>query len=141
MSNFIELSDYDASIHREILDAVIREDKNIVEICENRAIAEMRGHLARRYDCDAIFSATKEKRHDLILMNAIDITVYHLFSIGNPQKMSQIRKDRYGRAKEWLERVANESISIEGAPLVSKEDRKANANFVIRSNQKRHNHF
>jgi len=141
MSNFITLEDYDASIHREILDAITREDKNIVEICENRAIAEMRGYLARRYDCDAIFSATGKNRHDLILMNAIDIAIYHLFSIHNPQKMSQIRKDRYDRAKEWLRRVANEDISVEGAPPVSKEDRKANANFVIRSNPKRTTHL
>ena len=141
MSNFITLEDYDASIHREILDAITREDKNIVEICENRAIAEMRGYLARRYDCDAIFSATGKNRHDLILMNAIDTAIYHLFSIHNPQKMSQIRKDRYDRAKEWLRRVANEDISVEGAPPVSKEDRKANANFVIRSNPKRTTHL
>lgn len=34
MSKFIELSDYDASIHREILDALTREDDAVVEICE-----------------------------------------------------------------------------------------------------------
>ena len=36
MSKFIELSDYDASIHREILDALTREDDAVVEICEDR---------------------------------------------------------------------------------------------------------
>ena len=41
MSKFIELSDYDASIHREILDALTREDDAVVEICEDRAVAEM----------------------------------------------------------------------------------------------------
>lgn len=40
MSKFIELSDYDASIHREILDALTREDDAVVEICEDRAVAE-----------------------------------------------------------------------------------------------------
>ena len=39
MSKFIELSDYDASIHREILDALTREDDAVVEICEDRAVA------------------------------------------------------------------------------------------------------
>ena len=52
MSQFIELTDYDASIHREILDALTREDESIVEICEDRTLAEMRGYLSRRYDCD-----------------------------------------------------------------------------------------
>lgn len=40
MSQFIELTDYDASIHREILDALTREDESIVEICEDRTLAE-----------------------------------------------------------------------------------------------------
>ena len=57
MSKFIELSDYDASIHREILDALTREDDAVVEICEDRAVAEMRCYLSRRYDCDKIFTA------------------------------------------------------------------------------------
>ena len=54
MSKFIELSDYDASIHREILDALTREDDAVVEICEDRAVAEMRCYLSRRYDLSLI---------------------------------------------------------------------------------------
>ena len=79
MSKFIELSDYDASIHREILDALTREDDAVVEICEDRAVAEMRCYLSRRYDCDKIFTATGDKRNQLVLMMAIDIAVYHIF--------------------------------------------------------------
>ena len=42
MSQFIELSDYDATIFRDILDTLVREDETLVEICEDRAIEEMR---------------------------------------------------------------------------------------------------
>ena len=42
MSKFIELSDYDASIHREILDAQTREDNAVLEICKDRAVTEIR---------------------------------------------------------------------------------------------------
>ena len=42
MSQFINPEDYDASIHREILDALIREDESLIEVCEDQAIAEMR---------------------------------------------------------------------------------------------------
>ena len=55
MSQFVQLSDYDASIHREILDALTRADESLIEICEDRAIAEMRCYLSKRYDCDRIF--------------------------------------------------------------------------------------
>lgn len=107
MSNFITTADYDASIHAEILDQLLRKespsyDPQIVEICEDRAIAEMRSYLDKIYDCDKIFSATGSDRHPLILMFALDITIYHIFCQHNPYKMSKIRQDRYDRAIEWL---------------------------------------
>jgi len=141
MSQFIQLTDYDASIHREILDALTREDDAIIEICEDRAIAEMRGYLSRRYDCDRIFSAEETERNQLILMMAMDISIYHVFCIHNPQKLSQTRKDRYERAMEWLKQVANENISIDGAPALSEEDRRAKSTFLLKSNRKRVNHY
>lgn len=139
MSNFVNIEDYDASVHREILDALTRDDASLVEICEDRAIAEMRCYLSKRYDCDAIFSAQADERNQLVLMMVIDIAIYHLFSIHNPQKMSQIRKDRYDRAVEWMRAVADEEISIEGAPLLPEEERAAKAPLMFKSNRKRVN--
>jgi phage gp36-like protein len=141
MSQFIDLTDYDASIHRDILDSLTREDDTIVEICEDRAVAEMRGYLSRRYDVDVIFAATGSHRNQLILMMAIDIAIYHIFCIHNPQKLSPIRKDRYDRAKEWLKQVADEEISIDGAPLLPEEERREKATFLSKSNPKRVNHY
>ena len=141
MGNFINIEDYDASIHRDILDALTREDASLVEICEDRAIAEMRCYLSGRYDCEAIFSASGEERHQLVLMMALDIAIYHIFSIHNPVKLSQLRKDRYVRAIEWLKAVAAGTISIDGAPLATEERQIAAQPFRIVSNPKRHNHF
>lgn len=141
MSKFIQIEDYDASIHSEILDALIRKDHAIIEICEERAIAEMRGYLSGRYDCNAIFNAEGEDRNQLVLMMAIDIAVYHLFCIHNPQKISQVRTDRYDRAIEWLKQVSKQAISIDSAPLLPEEDRKDNAPWLMRSNTKRTNHL
>ena len=56
MSKFVELTDYDASIHRDILDALVREDETVIEVCEDRAIAEMRCYLSKRYDCNKILA-------------------------------------------------------------------------------------
>lgn len=139
MSQFIDVKDYDASLHREILDALVRDDETLVEICEDRAIAEMRGYLSKRYDCDAIFSTMGEKRNQLILMMVIDIAVYHIFCIHNPQKLSQVRKDRYERAVEWMKAVASEEVSIDGAPLLPEEDRAKKAELMFKSNPKRIN--
>ncbi|WP_286052021.1 phage protein Gp36 family protein, partial [Duncaniella freteri] len=91
----------------------------------------------KRYDCDRIFSAAGDDRHQLILMMVLDIAVYHIFCIHNPQKLSQVRKDRYERAVEWMRAVSREDISIEGAPMLPEEERSSGASFRIRSNHKR----
>lgn len=139
MSQFVNIEDYDASVHREILDALVRDDQSLVEICEDRAIAEMRCYLSKRYDCDAIFLASGAERNQLVLMMVIDIAVYHIFCIHNPQKLSQIRKDRYERAVEWMRAVADEEISIDGVPLLPEDERAAKASLMFKSNRKRVN--
>ena len=141
MSEFIQTFDYNASIHREILDTVTRGDEQVVEICEDRAIDEMRSYLCTRYDCDAIFAARDGERNKLILMMAIDITIYHIFSIHNPQKLSQVRVDRYNRAVEWLKAVAAGKISIPDAPLLPEETLRKNAPTLIKGNPKKDQHF
>ena len=127
MDNFIDIGDYDASIHREILDALLRSgsddyDPQIVEICEDRAVSEMRSYMNKTYDCDAIFSARGTGRHPLVLMFALDIAIYHIYSQHNPYKMSKIRQDRYDRAVKWLEGIMAGDITIDGAPLLPEDE-------------------
>lgn len=141
MSDFITSEDYDASIHAEILDRITRSDTSVVKICEQRAIAEMRGYLGGRYDCDAIFSARGDDRLQLVVMMAVDITVYHLFCIHNPKAMSDIRRQRYERAVEWLEGVAAQRISIDGAPRLPEEEIHGKAKWKFGSNKKRTQHL
>ena len=134
MDNFISTADYDATIHREILNALLRSDSadydpQIVEICEDRAVSEMRSYLNKSYDCDAIFSARGSDRHALILMFAIDIAVYHIFCQHNPYKMSKIRQDRYDRAIEWLKGVMNGDVTIDGSPLLPEDTLAENARW------------
>lgn len=141
MSQFIELSDYDASIHRDILASVTRDDEAIVEICEERAIAEMRGYLCGRYDCDSVFAARAAERHPLVLMMLIDMVVYHLFCIHNPVKLTENRKDRYQRAVDWMKAIRRGDVSVEGLTLLPSDERSANSPYQLRSNRKRINHY
>lgn len=141
MNGFILPEDYDASIHAEILDRITRNDSAVVRICESRAIAEMRGYLGGRYDCDAIFSAREGDRLPLVVMMAVDITVYHLFCLHNPKAMSDIRRERYERAVQWMEEVAAQRISIDGAPRLPDEQVHARAKWKFGSNRKRVQHL
>lgn len=141
MSIFINSQDYDASIHAEILDAVTRSDASIIEICEDRAIAQMRGYMQARYDCNAIFSATGTNRNQLVLMMAIDIALYHIFCAANPQKLSQMRQDRYDRALEWLKKVGENKLTIADAPQLPEAQLKENSTILMSSNRKRTQHL
>ena len=142
MANFIDITDYDATIHKEILDSLLRADApgydpQIVEICEDRAVTEMRSYMNKTYDCDAIFSATGDKRHQLILMFAIDITVYHIFCQHNPYKISPIRQQRYDRAIEWLKGIMQGDITIDGAPRLPQEEASSNSRWQIQAEEVR----
>lgn len=141
MSQFINIEDYEASIHQEILDSLVRKDKSIVEILEDRAVAEMRSYLSKRYDCNKIFAATGGDRNQLVLMMAIDIAVYHIFCIHNPRNMSQIRSDRYKRAVEWLKAVRKGDIDVDGLPELEPEEMEERSQYLLKSNPKRVNHY
>ena len=147
MDNFIQLTDYDATVHRDILDSLLRgdstneEDAQVIEICEDRAISEMRCYMGKTYNCDDIFYATGAKRHPLVLMMAIDIAVYHIFCLHNPYKMSPTRKDRYDRAIDWLKAVASGAITIEGATRLDPLDQAANSPWQIQSDNLRATKF
>lgn len=139
-TNYITLDDYSASIRLELVEKAARGDENILEIVENQAISEMKSYLSGRYDVEAIFSATGEKRHELILMFAKDITVYHLCSI-REGLMTQTRIDRYNRALEWLKGVQKGELVVDGLPRLPEEDSAARSEYLMKSNTKRVNSF
>lgn len=145
MNNFILLSDYDATVHREILDSLLRGDaaegNAVIEVCENRAVATVRSLIGARYDCDAIFSATGDERNVLVLKVCVDIAVYEIFCQHNPYKMSQVRKDRYDDAMQWLRDVRDFNANIEGAPLLDEERQKDNSRWLIGSHLQRDMYF
>lgn len=124
MSDFLintpaETSDYKPAVHAEILDAVIRTDAPTLEMAEDRAIEEMKSYLSSRYDVDNIFNKTGAARNQLIVMFAVDITLYHLYAAINRMRTPVERVERYKRAIKWLEDVADGLINPVGLPLVT----------------------
>lgn len=140
MTQFIDPEDYDATVHRDIIDSLTRGDDAILDVCEDRAIEEMKSYLSARYDVEQIFAARGEERHPLVLMMALDIATYHIYCVGNPQKMNNgIRQARYERAVEWLKAVQKGTVSINGAPLLADEEKEQT--YLFQSNSKRTVHF
>jgi phage gp36-like protein len=133
--SFIEKSDYPQSIHADILDALTRDDDSLLPLIEERNISLMKGYLEGRYDTEKIFTKEEGERNRVILGILLDLILYDVFSIHNPQKLSQVRKDRHDRALEWLKAVQKGNIVISGAPR--REDIAAGSGFCIISNPKR----
>jgi phage gp36-like protein len=135
MSSFIEKSDYPQSIHTEILDALTRDDDSVLHLVEERVTAFVGGYLEGRYDTQAIFAQRGEERNRVILAVCLDIIIYDIFSIHNPQKMSVLRKDRHDRAIEWLKAVQKGHTMVSRAPRA--EAQKADSGFLLHSNPPR----
>lgn len=110
-------SDYKPAVHAEILDAVIRTDQPTLEMAEDRAIAEMQSYLSVRYDVENIFNKRGTARNQLIVMFAVDITLYHLYSAINRMRTPVERVERYKRAIKWLEDVADGLINPVDLPV------------------------
>jgi phage gp36-like protein len=140
---FITKTDYESSIHAEILDAVTRQDDSILDIIANQAMEEVASYLAGRYDTAAIFAEEDTGRHPLILSITKDVVLYHLHAIHNPARFPQIRQDRYDRAIDWLKGVQRGDINPVGLPLKEHTDGTEGAEntFQISSNTKRQNHY
>jgi hypothetical protein len=132
---FVNKSDYPQSIHIDILDALTREDDSILPIIEERNISLMKGCLEGRYDTEKIFQREGEERNRLILSFLLDLVIYDIFSIHNPKNLSQVRKDRYDRAIEWLKNAQKGNVTISDAPR--REDEETASGFRFESNPKR----
>ena len=140
MTQFIDPQDYDATVHKDIIDSLTRGDDSILDICEDRAIEEMKSYLSSRYDVEQIFAARGADRHPLVLMMALDIATYHIYCVGNPQKLNNgIRQARYERAVEWLKAVQKGTVSVNGAPPRADEEKEQT--YLFQSNPKRTVHF
>ena len=136
---FVTDNDYAVIIGEDSLKVLSRASELNRANAEAEAIEEISGYLRPVYDCDAIFSATEDKRSRIIVMYTADIALYHL-SASLPQKMgTEIRKERYDRAVKWLEGVQAGKI-VPDLPRIEADDSSAPFGTIYHSEPRlRHN--
>lgn len=111
---FIEESDYEVQVRQEIMSILDPSAANsAIEMAERMAIDQIKSYLSGRYDVEAIFSATGEKRNHFLLMIAIDIALYHLWSKRAPRKIPELRAQRYQDAIDWLKAVGEGTMTTD----------------------------
>lgn len=105
---FLTDNDFNVLIRNEITKIISETtDSPKMLLAEKMAIAQIRNHLAGRYDCDAIFTATADDRDAFIVMITIDIALYHLWSKEGGNNIPKLRELRYNDALKWLQDVQN----------------------------------
>lgn len=135
---FINKADYAGAIRERNLDSITEFDDNLLEQVHSYAIEFMSGYLRSRYDVAAIFNATGADRNPVILLYAIDIAIYQLHHLINPRKLPEMRKERFEKAQDWLQRVSKQLINPE-LPLHATPDEIDYIKFG--GNTKRTNHI
>lgn len=119
---FIELTDFPASIHTDIRDALTKGDNTVITDNIDRTIDEMKAYLNGRYDTANIFNKTANDRNKYILRLALSITIYYIFLVHNPRKITQVIVDEYERAIETLQDIKLGNLNPEGLPLPAETD-------------------
>lgn len=113
---YLTEDDFGVQIQEYELADIIRDDTQILDKSELMAVEEMQSYLRSRFDVASIFSQTGDDRNALLIMYAIDLALYHLFSAITPRNVPQIRMDRYDAAIRWLDKVRAGAIDA-GLPL------------------------
>lgn len=111
---FIEESDYEVQVRQEIMSILDPSAANTaIEMAERIAIDQIKSYLSGRYDVEVIFAATGKKRNHFLLMIAIDIALYHLWSKRAPRKIPELRSERYQDALNWLKAVGEGTMTTD----------------------------
>ena len=106
-------------------------------------MAEAKGYLTR-FDCTRVFSASGNKRNQLLLIFVKDIATWHLINLCNAGTDLKFRQDRYERAIDWLKAVQRGDVSPDLPDRETEEETGSNAPIgpiAYGSNPKRCQHF
>lgn len=131
-------------LHDEIVETITRGDSTIAEAAIDAAIQEASGYLTR-FDTGRIFSASGNKRNQLLLIFVKDIAVWHLINLCNAGSDLELREKRYERAVDWLKSVQKGNVSPnlpEQITVTGKPDKNNPLGTIaFGSNPKRVQHF
>ena len=114
---FLETEELKSVIYDYQLNEITEADADIPVMAINAAIQEMKSYLnpgnqslyrdgRKRYDVEAIFSATGTDRNALILELCKSISTYYICRIANVDIIHEKVQKMYDRAIDWLEKVS-----------------------------------
>lgn len=140
MSRFLNDNDYTALVRNEIKAALLSNYSDAkLFTAENMAVSQIKKYIAGKHPVEKVFitydptaPGAVDGRDSYIVMLAIDLTLYHLYSSTAPNLIPKHRSERYGDALEWLKGVAKGDF-ISDLPPYESEAGEALLNIKISS--------
>ena len=147
MARFLIQEDYESQIKPEIIKQLTDptnwfSSAKLVR-AEQKAIAQIKNRIGKRYDCAAIFQPLLppaegggeqiDSRDQWIVTIAVDITLYHLYSQTGSKDVPEHRSTRYQDAIDWLKDVGNGETTADLPELINEDTGEAYTDFRISS--------
>jgi phage gp36-like protein len=129
--------DFKKQIRNSVLVQVIEQDASLLAEAELATLEEIESYLRSRFDVLQIWNKQGKDRNQLLVMQAVDILLYHLHSRIPSSQIPDLRIKRYDNAIDWLKAVAKGTLSP-NLPLIASES-EPSAKFTIGSEPRRRN--
>lgn len=149
MARFLIKEDYESQIKPEIIKLLTDPTDwyNSAKLirAENKAIAQIKNRIGKRYDCSLIFQPLLppangegegeqiDNRDQWIATITVDITLYHLYSQTGSKDVPEHRSTRYQDAIDWLKDVGNGETTADLPELVNTDTGEAYTEFRVNS--------
>lgn len=118
---FLEKEDFPASVHTDILEALTKGDDDVITDNVARTVDEIKAYMNGRYDIAAVFATEGDARNKFILRLANTISLYWIYCVHNPRKLTQVMVKNYEDALETLKGIQKGTINPVGLPLPANE--------------------
>jgi phage gp36-like protein len=112
---FVTKADLSSSIYPEILQMITRYTDAIINMKLSTAESEIETYLAGRYNIRAELDKTGDARHGYLLSLAIDMAIYHLYSL--QESIPDHRTKRYEQAIAILKLIMGGKTPLAGVEL------------------------
>lgn len=87
--------------------AAVAASETVKVSCESMAIGKIRSVLNNRFNTVALFGATGDDRHSLLVLHVLNIFTYLVYRRINPRKIPETVKQDHDETLAWLDRVAD----------------------------------
>ena len=136
---FLEQLDLETAAFQQFFNQDNSPNKDeILDNIEQQNIALIRSKLTGRYDTDAIFNASGNERHWLIIKILVKLVIYDFFRRNAARKVPKDTREEWEWAMAMLEKIKAGKETPEGLPEPSGDNEgksifgnKKNQNFYI----------